>query len=166
MNLVLVWLMPIYCTIKDASIFLLDDQIDERVELLIGKHAKDPRFQEKIPDSWRRRKCICELFSYRDSRIDRFTDSRGKHMSCLRTSSQPVLSSFTVASLLHSTFFSLVLALPSLYRVLYTMSCHDDRSTLSGSCSIRRLREIPRLAKWRVRGAKLTRFMPAGALQS
>lgn len=52
MNLALVWSMPIDCTTKDAKIFLLDSQIDERVELLIGKHAskgsavsrKDPRF--------------------------------------------------------------------------------------------------------------------------
>lgn len=44
--------------------------------------------------------------------------SHGKHMSCLRTSSHPVLSlsSFAVIFLLHSAFFfSLALALPPLY---------------------------------------------------
>lgn len=43
-------------------------------------------------------------------------------------------------------FFSLALALPPLYRSI-TASCHDDRLTLSGSCCIRRPREISRLAK-------------------
>lgn len=71
----LIWSMPIDYVIRNADFFpwrsdwrtceIINEESTYRsVYVSPGKASLD---------SWRRRKCICELSSYRDFRIDRFT---------------------------------------------------------------------------------------------
>lgn len=162
MSLTLVWSILTDCAITDAGTSIFSMAIlsmeNWRTREIVNEASRSPKRSRLLEGSakfLRKAKIYFRtlLLSWLSNRS--IYRSHSKHMSCLRTSSHPVLSlsPFAVIFLLHSAFFfSLALSLSHPFTRGITMSCHDDRSTLSGSCCIHRPREIPRLAKWRVRG--------------
>lgn len=172
MNLTLIWSMLIDRAIRDANISIFSSprasrSTDATKWLIREASRRSVRVfmggSRVIPEGGR--KCICELTSYRDSRIDRFTVLMAN--TCLvcvphRIPARPPSFHRSFLSIPHFFFrsrspfhpFAVVLPCPV---TMIDRLCQDRAASAAH-------REIPWSAKWRVgSGAKLTRFMPAGA---